>query len=356
MNGSEQDTIKMQNERRIDTRLQNFSKHDFEDWLRQGLEKHLLHGIGPEAFPGASANLALYDYPAEGLAATYSRLSPEKQSFFRLAVADLVNSMELSEDNVVLMETLLHLAVLLPANEVLRGLPFWLRAGYLKRLSKTEADELFDQIFMTVARLATPTKESVNCLREMIALPQFTVDWAGMALEALWSCDGDNIDAHFHRLRPYLQELMVDAPHRPRIWARRLLDAIGLYRIVKTFPRLKYSDSKDEQAVLDTWLLDGLLVGGQPLLECWINDDGQLCFRLADQPNSEEILELENSWNDLYEYLRENNLLHEPASQNKEAENKSSAFNFKNWLNLLGGDGKAASKFVSRDIPCHQER
>jgi hypothetical protein len=315
MNGTEHDAIQMQTERRIDNSLQTFSKHDFEDWLRQGLENHLLRGMGPEAFPGASVDLARYDYPAEGLAATYSRLSPDRQSYYRLAVADLINSLEISEEDVILMETLLHLAVLLPAKEVLRGLPFWLRAGYLQRLPEAKAGKLFDQIFMTVARLATPAKESINCLREMIALPQYTADWAGMALEVLWSCDGDHIIAHFQRLRPYLQELMTDAPHRPRIWAKRMLDAVGLYSIVKTLPKLKYLDLKDEWAALDIWLPQGLLTGEQRLVECWNGEDGQLCFRLAGQPNTEEILELGKDWSDFYHYLIENNMLYEPASQ-----------------------------------------
>ena len=263
--------------------FQDFTQYDFEDWLRTGLERQSVQHMKPKAFPGASAELACHDFLAEGLAAAYSRLPPDKQSFFRLAVADLINSWEIIEDNATSLKHLLHLATLLPAKELLRGLPAWIKTGHFQRLPPALANDLFDEIFLTVTRLVAPTRVSVDCLRELIALPQFRTDWAGMALESLWWCDSNNVAHHFQRLRPYLRELMAGADYRPQRWAKRMLDRVGLYRIVQDLPTLKHSDGDDGD-----WLIEGLLFVEQPPVEYSVDKDGNLRFRLTGKPGTEE--------------------------------------------------------------------
>lgn len=280
----------------------NFTKHHFMVWLRTGLEKHL-QGIGPEAFPGALAELARYDYPAEGLEAAYDKLTPDLKSNFRLAVADLINSWELTEENSELLVDLLHLSVLIHAREVLWGLAAWLRLGYFQKVSEVVAARLFNQIFLTATRLATPTRETVDCIRGLVAQPQFRTSWAGMALETLWLCDSGNITSHLQRLRPHLRNLMAGAPQRPNIWAKRMLDAVGLYQLLQTLPSLKYYDLNGD----DTWLVDGLLAGEQRSLECHVEEDGSLSFCQVGMPDSKETLSVE-LWSDMRAYLRENDL------------------------------------------------
>lgn len=319
MNILEQDRGAPDTRRQSDSFFQDFTKYDFEDWLRTGLEKHLLQHIGPEAFPGASAELARYDFPAEGLDAVYRRLPPDQQPYFRLAAADLVNSWEITESNAIVWEHLLHLTALLPAKEVLRGLPAWLRAGYFQSLPEALANRLFNQVFLAVNRLVAHTREVVDCLRELIALPQFRADWSGMALEALWMCDSDNIASHFQRLRPYLYRLMANADHRPQTWAKRILDTVGLYRIVQALPSLEYFGQTN-----DSWLVKGLLAGKQPPVECWVGDDGnKLHFRLTGMLDTEETLSVGENWSNLLAYFKEQNLLAEPLLMGE------------NWSNML---------------------
>ncbi len=209
--------------------LQDYhNKKEFMSWLRTGLESYLLHDKGIKAFPGAVADIGQYDYLEEGLETAFHKLPPLEQAYFRQAVADLINTWEVNNINLPVLEHLLCLAATLPTKEVLYGLPAWLRFGYLDLLPDKVADDLFGQIFLTVARLAGPTRESVKCVRGMIALPGFNSDWAGMALEILWLCDEKNIASHFERLRPYLIDLMQGESSRPQRWAKRLLDVVGL--------------------------------------------------------------------------------------------------------------------------------
>jgi hypothetical protein len=312
MNNLELDGFAVDSKPRAGRGLKDYTQADFEDWLRVGLENHVLRRMGSEAFPGASAELAFYDFPAEGLEAAYGQLFPIQQGYFRSAVANLINSWEINDDNFVLLEHLLHLAVLLPAKEVLRGLGAWIRAFY-RQLPEALAGKLFSQIFLTATRLAAPNQESVDCIRELVALPQFRSDWAGMALETLWFCDSGNISGHLQRLRPYLRDLMADAPQRQRVWAKRILEKVGLYNLVKVLPTLRYYDSGGDG---DTWLLEGLLTGEQPLLECWVAETGdQLYFRMAGNKDTEEILTMKSELSYLFLYLRERKMLNRPDDQ-----------------------------------------
>lgn len=339
MSHQEQNQVQVNDAKLGNGIIHRLDKHGFEDWLRCGLEKFVLQGVGPESFPGATADLARFVYPAEGLEATYHRLTPEGQKDFRLAVANLISSWEVTEENVVLLEHLLHLAALLPVKEVLRGLPSWLKAGHLQRIPQAQADALFEKVFLAATRLAAPTQESADSIRELIALPQFRPEWAGMALEALWSCDAQNILKHLQRLRPYLSKLMFNAPNRPRIWAKRLLDAVHLYRIAQTLPQLKYFNPRSKNADLDTWLLEGLLGGDRPLVQCWINDESQLHFCLTGQFATSECLQIEG-WSDLYEFLRCNNLLIdeplEPVAATPDFEDFKNKIGWRSFCKFLG--------------------
>ena len=83
-----------------------FDTEQFETWLRVGFEGYCLENKGAWAFPGAEAAIVRQDYLALGLRDAYHQLGAEGQAHFRLAVANVIASLEAKESNVPIIEHL----------------------------------------------------------------------------------------------------------------------------------------------------------------------------------------------------------------------------------------------------------
>lgn len=262
--------------------LDRFRESDFEDWLREGLERTLWEGAGAWAFPGADAEIRRADYLADGLRNAYLTLASEQQGRFRRAVANLMASLDPLERNVPLFEYLLSLAALVPAPEILRVLPARIGGGFFGQVGKASpegARNLFGLSMLTVARLSAPRQEAVACLHALIGSPNFDVAYSGLALEALVRADGQGLVAHLILLRDSLdamfREFQTDAGHRRAI-ATAVLNAAQLPAVLRAWGEIKYFDRVDESAALDAWFPSALLSGDDSPLVCERDGEGNL--------------------------------------------------------------------------------
>ncbi|MCI0623352.1 MAG: hypothetical protein L0387_17120 [Acidobacteria bacterium] len=294
--------------------LDDFDEERFEAWLRVGLEGYLLEDKGAWAFPGAEGAIVRQDYLALGLRDTYRRLRAEAQSHFRRSVAKVLASLEAEERNAPIFEHLLSLAAELPAPEVLRVLPGRIGNGFLGITANREGDSLFALTLLTVAELAAPRREAVDCLHALVGSVHFDHAYAGIALIALSRADDRGLVNHMVRLREPLGAMFreFNAPQTAKQdLARSVIEAVGIHRLVEALPRLKYFEPRDKHAALDTWLIEALLKGKNAPLVCHESEKGQFYFCLSGRDDVKEFLPEEGeSLPDLIELLRRPKCLH----------------------------------------------
>ena len=285
----------------------DFDEAAFERWLRVGLEGYLLEGKGAWAFPEAAGNIAQQDYLVLGLHDAYLELSANGRGHFRQAVAKVLASLEAQEKNVPLFEHLLFLAAALPAPEVLRILPARVGNGFFGLTSNREGESLFSLTLLTVARLAAPREEAVDCLHALIESRHFDFAYAGIALTALCRADDQGLVDHMTRLRDSLAKMFKEfgtGLEARRNLANSVLGAVGLGRLVHALPQLKYFDSSDEHAALDNWFIEALFGGGDAPLVCIKTLEGELEFYRRDQSEVKERLPDYNDFHDFMGYLK----------------------------------------------------
>ena len=250
----------------------DFDEAAFERWLRVGLEGYLLEGKGAWAFPEAAGNIAQQDYLVLGLHDAYLELSANGRGHFRQAVAKVLASLEAQEKNVPLFEHLLFLAAALPAPEVLRVLPARVGNGFFGLTANREGESLFSLTLLTVARLAAPREEVVDCLHALIGSRHFDFAYAGIALTALCRADDQGLVKHMTLLRDSLAKMFEEFGtdlEAKRNLANSVFGAVVEFkRFVHALPQLKYFDSSDEHAALDNWFIEALFGGKDAPLVC----------------------------------------------------------------------------------------
>jgi hypothetical protein len=285
----------------------DFDEAAFERWLRVGLESYLLEGKGAWAFPEAAGNIAQQDYLILGLRDTYLELSAQGRDYFRQAVAKVLASLEAQEKNVPLFEHLLFLAAELHAPEVLRVLPARVGNGFFGLTDNREGESLFSLTLLTVARLAAPREEVVDCLHALIGSQHFDSAYAGIALTALCRANDQGLVDHIARLRDALakmfKEFNTDLEVRQQL-ASSVLGAVGLGRLIHALPQLKYFDSLNEYAALDNWFIEALFGGGDPPLVCIETLQRELEFYRRNQPEIKERLPDYDNFNGFMKYLQ----------------------------------------------------
>ncbi|MDQ3583871.1 MAG: hypothetical protein M3495_20755 [Pseudomonadota bacterium] len=190
------------------------------------------------------------------------------------------------------MEHLLLLAPVIHASEILRVLPARIGNGFFGLTTKREGESLFADTLLTVAQLAAPRIEAVDCLRALIASRHFDNAYAGIALTALCHADDRDLVGHISLLRRALADMFrefVTPEEYKHELARSVLDAVGLRTVVQALPSLEYFDPQDELAPLDTWFAGACLGGKRPLLR---RDEtkGHIYFFRPNKPSVREPL------------------------------------------------------------------
>lgn len=263
-------------------RFENFRASDFEVWLRGGLEAYLHEKRGAWAFPGAEGEIAspAHAFLYQGLHHFYRGLPALLRAQFRLGLANVLASLEPTQENVPLFEEILSLAATLPAPEILRVLPGQVGNGFFGAARGTDGENLFELTLLTVARLAAPRDDSVDCLRTLVtSAHHFHCAYSGVALEALCRADDRALVSHMTLLRSAIRAKFdayaVNEQAKSEL-AATLLDAVGLERMVTAWPNLLYFDRHDENAAIDGWLLLGLMKGPDAPLVSERDDDGRI--------------------------------------------------------------------------------
>lgn len=296
-----------------------FTEADFEDWLRVGLEGFLLEDQGAWAFPGAEGPIARQDDLVLGLREAYREWPAGVRGRFRRALAKVIASLEPSERYVPLFEHLLSLAAALPVPEILRVLPARVGNGFFGQVDGRGEEDLFGDALLTVARLAAPREEAVECLHGLIGSKYFDDAYAGIALTALCRADDRGLVRHMELLRASLASMFrkyATPASAQRELARSIMDATSLPALAGALPRLKYFDVHEECAPLDRWLVECLLGGKSAPLICTQNEDGRLAFHRRGKPRIKEPLAEEGSgFTDLIELLQERGYISASGSE-----------------------------------------
>lgn len=289
----------------------DFDSNQFEKWLESGLKDYLIHVRGSQAFPGAENWIAKHQILEEGLKEFYGVLSGKQQGHFKSAVADLLASLPAIHENIPLFRSLLLLATLLPASEVLRVLPQRIGNGFFGQFRDN-----FDQALMTAASLSAPRNDAIDCLGKLISSRQFNTAFAGIALLALCKADDGNFVKHMEKMRIKIHGMFhkyARSKNAKRIWAEQVLEVIQLKPLAKALPTLKYFDPSGTGKPLDTWFLDGLFGGIRPLLICSKGGRGELQIARYGVEESCESLPLHRrKCGDFVSYLREKNYIFQP--------------------------------------------
>lgn len=255
--------------------LQALSTAEIERWLRVGLEGLLLEGKGPWAFEPLGLFIGETDHIAFDLSYIYEASDAKLQGRIRQAVADLLGHLEVTTRNVPLFESLLLIAATLPAPEIFNVLPSCIAVTELKRSPSDPRSTLFAAALTTVADIATPTHESLRCLRKLVTLPRFEPAYSGIALVALCRVAPDEFVSHFEMLRASLarmfQEYALDS-ETVRNLAIEVYESIPLVTLVDHFHALRvYPVSAPRNS--DEWFLQSLVAGRAPLISIVREDD-----------------------------------------------------------------------------------
>lgn len=267
-----------------------FKIGDLERWLRTGLEGYLLENKSIWAFDHLAVFIDQDEHLVLDLCNIYRAFPSRKQAYFRQAVANLIANLEPIERNIIIFEHLLSLAGILPAgSEVLRVLPARVGNGFFGLTKNREGKSLFDLTMMTIAELAVPTKDAVDCLHALIGSSYFENAYAGMALTALCRTDDKNLADHMALLREPLAAMFhqynVDDTAKQRL-AKKILDAIGLKLVVQALDNLVCSEPPKEGVVTDNWFLIALRSHDKSLLSLlsWESRDGKMFLYRKDKP------------------------------------------------------------------------
>lgn len=294
----------------------DFTEADFEGWLKAGMEAYLLEGAGAWAFPGAAGELAapgnLFLY--QGLCESYQQLTAEQRRRYRLALSNVLASLEPLDRNIPIFEHLLSLAAALPAPEILRVLPARVGKGFFGLVKGGEEGDLFALTLLTVARFAAPRPDVLMCLNELIRNSRpFDSAYSGVALEALCRADPEGFVSHMVAMRELLRAMFQEfqvSDEVKRGYAVSILDAIGLQRLVYAWPALKYFDREFENAALDRWLVLVLLDGADAPLVCEQDSRDRLhVFRRTNPLVQEEVPEEGDNFLYLLDLLRDRKLV-----------------------------------------------
>lgn len=256
---------------------------DFALWLEVGLIAYL--SDVPEESDWAFEPLASFigqdDDVILDLRNIYAVLSPIKKTYFRKAVADILNGLDAAKENIDLFENLLGLSRVLPAKtEILRVLASRIGNGYFGLLEGKDGENLFHATFLTVADLSVESAEAKDCLYKLIQSNNFDCAYAGLALEALCRADIENLVSHIKLLRAPLNSMFKKygtSPAAKRSLVKKILKRVGLEPLVKALPALHFCDPYNETLANENWIALALInhaIGEEPLVKVEEHSNG----------------------------------------------------------------------------------
>lgn len=273
--------------------FEQFTTADFEAWLRVGLEEYFLEDRDIWGFRGAEGILSGHEHLVKKLGKFFSEMNSRQRQHFREACSDILAILPCEERYIPVFEYLLSIAVEVRAHEILRVLPSRIANDFFGLTSERDGESLFAQILLTVAQLAAPRADTLRCLRALIGSTHFDHAYASVALLALCNCSPENISEHIDLLRYSLanmfKEFDTDKDVKREL-AESILEIIGLNRLVEAFPHLMYFNRQSENAPLDFWFLEALLVGDHAPLICQETENDWFQFCTSDSEAIQELL------------------------------------------------------------------
>ncbi len=209
----------------------------FERWVRVGVESYVLEDAGPAAFPEAAHLILRTGSLALGLRAFADGVNAYHRDNLKLAVAQVLSSLEPQVRYVLVAEQLLTIAVSISAYPVLNVLAAKIGNGFFGQSDPEGRDGLFALTLYTVARLSTPGRQDAKrCLQALVGSANFKSAHASTALIALCQVDSAGLVAHLALpgLRKKLIEQFIrydkDGTVRMRV-AHRIFAIIGFINL-----------------------------------------------------------------------------------------------------------------------------
>ncbi|MEO5339817.1 MAG: hypothetical protein H7837_04770 [Magnetococcus sp. MYC-9] len=322
---------------------------EVESWLQVGLEQYLFEEMGAWSFPGAVAEFARWETPAEALQAFCGRLRAENRAWFRQSVANLAASLPPDSRNILLFEHLLEIAVAVGASEMLRVLPDRIGRGFFGQIPDLSGQRrLFATSLLMAARLSAPRKEARVCLETLIDAQPFRETgfaYAGIALVSLCRADPDGWLQHLDRLRGPLHRMFqhyeTDDAAKRRL-GQEVLEVVTLPKVADSLLELVCFEPPGSSPA-DDWLLQALVVGDDPPLELVEDRDGVLKIRRRDGGGFFSCILLENISNRGVHTLgmvRMNSWI-----QREEASGLDAVGAWQQFLRNLGGQSEEIGQF-----------
>ncbi len=224
--------------------------------MQAGLEGFFLEDMGRWAFRPLEHYIGVSDDLADDLRAIYQDLPADAQGRWRSAIRDLLAMEGRDHSKRDATHVLIDFAALVRAHEVLDVLP---------KLMAGAGAPLLDQVVRTAVALVSQTDAAHACLERVRTSPSFSPDYAGLVLVALCCSDPDGWQDHAENLAQPMRVLasrLGDDSTALRFYARGILDAIGLSRVVRA--DLKRLAGNAELS----WLWTEWLDGPNSLLRC----------------------------------------------------------------------------------------
>lgn len=253
--------------------LLNFNVIEFQNWLLNGLEGKLHENKDIWAFEHIGLFMGQDEHLALDLQNIYDAMPAVNRGIFRQALANLIATLECLEENVDIFNMLLHLAGLVSAgSEIFPILPTRVGNGFFGMSNNREGESIFGTTMMTVANLASPTKEAKKCLLALIGSNYFELAYSGLALVSLCRVDGANLADHLKLLRDPLlsmfEKYKVNDVAKRRL-AESVLNTIGLFNLKEGLNNISISDPARFWLSSDNWFLVALTdasITGRPLI------------------------------------------------------------------------------------------
>ena len=265
----------------------------FKDWLRTALDAYHRAGLVRRAFRPFGAYLERHEDLAWDLYAAYRSRPAQEAGRWRQAVRDLLAEHGATPAFDAAARTLIDLATLMPAPDVLDVLP-----GMLRGRVGDGANRMANRVVAAAESLASRTEASLACLEAIRTSPSFASHHAGLVLTALCRVDPDGWVDHVVNLEPAMQELgarLAGDREALRQYADRILVAITLSRVTPRARKRLLVQLLARHGIYSNWLYGAWLVGDASLLvqsgdELWLRANPAIRVRFEDEPLEEDFL------------------------------------------------------------------
>jgi len=247
----------------------------FQRWLRVGLETYLLEN-NVWGFEPMAVFIGQDEHVVSDLRNIYDVLPSSARANFRQAIANILASLEATEQNIIIFEHLLLLAGKVSAGtEIYPVVSSRVGKGFFGLVENDKGRSLFDITMMIVAELATPIENALQCLNTLISSPCFNKSsaYAGLALISLCRVAPNDLAKHLAKLHEKMMKMFEEYAINDagqRLWAKKIVNTLstcelakGLSELGLYLPKLPFDYwffnifSRAEDGPLIVWKCDG---------------------------------------------------------------------------------------------------